>query len=151
MICIFDPACELLPPMDGEELYLCTVECCPSTVPSLWPPPPSPSFPLYSIYRQCVTLGGGGVVEMYCGPYSAGFLHSVSDQVQNLQNCFTTPNKMTSEDDITGLVSLKFLRPWAIRILCDNLTRAEICLCTSKWFSKEIKLYLVYQIPARFI
>jgi hypothetical protein len=48
---------------------------------------------------------------MYCGPYSAGVLHSVSDQIQNLQNCFTTPNKMTSEDDIKGLVSLKFLRP----------------------------------------
>jgi hypothetical protein len=36
----------------------------------------------------------------------------VSDQIQNLPNCFTTPNKMTSEDDIKGLVSLKFLRPW---------------------------------------
>ncbi len=58
MVCIFDPACELLPPMDGEELYFCTVECCPSTVPSLWPPP-SPPFPMYSIYRQCVTGGGG--------------------------------------------------------------------------------------------
>jgi hypothetical protein len=30
---------------------------------------------------------------MYCGPYSAGVLHSVSDQIQNLQNCFTTPNE----------------------------------------------------------
>jgi hypothetical protein len=46
-----------------------------------------------------------------CRPYSAGILHSVSDQIQNLQNCFTTPNKMTSEDDIKGLVSLKFLCP----------------------------------------
>ncbi len=64
-------------------------------------------------HRQCVTVGEGGwgSVEMYCGPYSAGVLHSVSDQIQNLQNCFTTPNKMTSEDDITGLVSLKFLCP----------------------------------------
>jgi hypothetical protein len=58
---------------------------------------------------------------MYCGPYSAGVLHSVSDQIQNLQNCFTTPNKMTSKDDIKGLVSLKFFRPcnrvrgWGIR------------------------------------
>jgi hypothetical protein len=57
-----------------------------------------PPFPLYSIhvYRQCVTVGwrvGGGGVEMYCGPYSAGVLHSVSDQIHNLQNCFTTPNK----------------------------------------------------------
>ena len=55
--------------------------------------------------------GGGGCVEMYCGPYSAGVLHSVSDQIRNIQNCFTAPNKMTSEDDIKGLVSLKFLRP----------------------------------------
>ncbi len=46
-----------------------------------------------------------------CGPYSAGVLHSVSDQIKNLQNCFTTPNKMTSEDNINGLVSLKFLHP----------------------------------------
>ncbi len=49
---------------------------------------------------------------MCCRPYSAGILHSVSDQIQNLPNCFTTPNKMTSEYDIKGLGSLKFLRPW---------------------------------------
>jgi hypothetical protein len=42
-------------------------------------------------------------------PYSAGILHSVSDQMQNLPNYFTTPNKMTSENDIKGLVSLKGL------------------------------------------
>ena len=54
-------------------------------------------------------MGEGGLC---CKPYSAGILHSVSDQIQNLPNCFTTPNKMTSEDDIKGLVSLKFLRPW---------------------------------------
>jgi hypothetical protein len=28
-----------------------------------------------------------------------------------LPNCYTTPNKETSEDDIKGMVSLKFLRP----------------------------------------
>jgi hypothetical protein len=39
---------------------------------------PLTPFQMYSIYRQCVTVGGGGV-EMYCGPYSAGVLHSVSD------------------------------------------------------------------------
>jgi len=50
--------------------------------------------------------GGGG---MNCAerPYYAGILHSLSDQIQNLPNCFTTPNKMISEDDIKGLVSLK--------------------------------------------
>ncbi len=30
--------------------------------------------------------------------------------MQNLPNYFTTPNKMTSDNDIKGLVSLKFLR-----------------------------------------
>ena len=109
MVCIFDPACELLLPW-MKELYgtcvLLPLYCTFSLTSS-----PLPPFPLYSIYRQCVTVGVGGV-EMYCGPYSAGVLHSVSDQIRNLQNCFTAPNKMTSEDDIKGLVSLKFLRPW---------------------------------------
>ncbi len=44
---------------------------------------------------------------MLCRPYSAGILHSVSDQMQYLPNYFTTPNKMTSENDIESLVSLK--------------------------------------------
>jgi hypothetical protein len=48
--------------------------------------------------RQCVAVWRGG--ELCCRPYSAGFLHSVSDQIQNLQNCFTAPNKMTSKYDI---------------------------------------------------
>ncbi len=92
-----------------KELYLCT---------SLWPPPPLPPpyLPklnvLYSLYRQCVSeRGGGGGGELCCRPYSAGILHSVSDQMQNLPNYFITPHKMTSENDIKGLVSLKFLRP----------------------------------------
>ncbi len=55
---------------------------------------------------------GGGEVELCCRPYYAGVLHSISDQNQNLQNCFTTSNKMASKDDIKGLVSLKFPRPW---------------------------------------
>jgi hypothetical protein len=67
-------------------------------------------FPMY-----CEGVVGG--VEMYCGPYSAGVLHSVFDQIQNLQNCFTTPNKNATKDDIEGLVSLKFLRPWLTTLL----------------------------------
>jgi hypothetical protein len=42
------------------------------------------------------------VVELCCGPYSAGVLRSVSDQIQNLSYCSITPNKMASEDDIKG-------------------------------------------------
>jgi hypothetical protein len=39
-------------------------------------------------------------------PYSAGVLHSVSDQIQNLQNCFTTPNKNDQKRlrDLTSFV-----------------------------------------------
>ncbi len=61
-------------------------------------------------------MWGVGGVEMYCGPYSAGVLHSVSDQIQNLQNCYGTPTqtKMTSKVDIQGFVSLKFLRLWSL-------------------------------------
>jgi hypothetical protein len=88
--------------------YMVLVYCCPYTVPSLLPPPPSPPFPMNSIYRHCMTVGGGGGVEMYCWPYSAGVLHSVSDQIQNLQCkiALQPQSKITSKDDIKGLVSL---------------------------------------------
>ncbi len=92
VVCIFDPACELLPPR-RKELYLCTVAPLLYLLSDLLPLPP---FPMYSICRQCVWLwgeGGWGDVELCCRPYSAGVLHSVSDQIQNLQNCYTIPNK----------------------------------------------------------
>ncbi len=107
----FDPTCELLPPW-MKELYLCTV----APLPSLWPPPLLPLSKLNVQYIQtmCGCEGSGWGVELCCRPYSAGVLHSVSDQIQNLQNCFTTSNKMSSKDDIKGLVSLKFLHPWSM-------------------------------------
>ncbi len=78
----------------GRRNYTLLVYCCPSTVPSLWPPSPSPLPNLQYIQTVCdCGGGGGGGVELYCEPYSAGVLHSVSDQIQNLQNCLTTPNK----------------------------------------------------------
>ncbi len=80
--------------------------CCPSIF-SLTSSPPSQTK--CTVYTESKCLRGGIVL---CRPYSAGILHSVSDQMQNLTNYFTTPNKMTSENDIKGLVSLKFLRPW---------------------------------------
>jgi hypothetical protein len=80
--------------------------------------------------------GSGGGVEMYCGPYSAGVLHSVSDQIQNLPNCF---NKMTSEDDIKGLVSLKFLRPWYTSTV---LLRRFSLILVSAGPDPDIKIYL---------
>jgi hypothetical protein len=72
------------------------VYCCPSTFSLISPLPPFPKVNIqYSICRQCVAVGGWGLggVELCCRPYSAGVYHSVSDQIQNLQNCYTTPNK----------------------------------------------------------
>ncbi len=72
--------------------------------------PPLPKLTVQYIQTVCVAVGevGVGDVELCCKP---GVLHSVSDQIQNLQNCYTTTNKMTSKDDIKGFVSLKFLCP----------------------------------------
>jgi hypothetical protein len=99
VVCILDPGCELLPPWMKEQ-YLCTV----APLPSLFPPPPpsqTKCTAVYSVYRQCVWLGGG-VVELCYRSYSAVVLHSVSGQFQNLQNCYTTPNKWPVKTILSG-------------------------------------------------
>ncbi len=93
MVGIFHSACELFPPW-MMELYLCTV----APLPSLWPPLPKLNVQYIQTVFGCG--GGGGGVELCCRPYSARVLHSLSDQIKNLQNCFTTLNKMTRKDDI---------------------------------------------------
>ncbi len=101
MVDIFDPACELLPTWT-KEIYLCTVAPLQYLLPDLPPPPPPPfSKKMHNIFRQ---LCGWGV-KLYCRPYSAGVLHSVSDQIQNLQIVSKPQTKVISKDDIKGLVS----------------------------------------------
>jgi hypothetical protein len=78
MVDIFDTARELLLPMD-EGTILLLVNCCPSTF-SLTPPP-LPKQNVHYIQTVCDLVGGGEVVELCCRPYSAGVLHSVSDQI----------------------------------------------------------------------
>jgi hypothetical protein len=109
----FDPACDLLPPWT-KELYLCTVVPLLYLLSDLLPPRPLPNVQ-YIVYRQCVTVGWGlGGVEMYC---------TVDHILQEFYTQFLTrfrtykiasppQTKMTSKDDIEGLGSLKFLRPW---------------------------------------
>jgi hypothetical protein len=56
MVCIFDPAYELLP--HGWRNYTCVLSplyCIFSLTSSSLPP-----FPMYSLCRQCVIVGGGG-------------------------------------------------------------------------------------------
>jgi len=100
VVCIFDPPCELLPPWT-KELYMCTVA---PMVPSLWPPPPS-SPSQCTVYADSVWLWGGGDVELCCRPYSAGVLHSVSDQIQTCKIATPPQTKKTSLDDIKGTVA----------------------------------------------
>ncbi len=71
------------------------VNCCPSTyLLSDLPHPFPPSQSKRTVH--CVAVGGGEGVELYCRPYYAGFQLPFSDKIQNLQNCYTTPNKNTS-------------------------------------------------------
>jgi hypothetical protein len=76
---------------EGTIWYLCTVATLLYLFSDLLPSPPLPNVQF--IQTVCDLWGVVGDVEMYCGPYSAGVLHWVSDQIQNLQNFFTTPNK----------------------------------------------------------
>ncbi len=122
LVGIFESACELLPPWT-KELYSCTL----APLSSLWPPPPLHKINVQYIQTVCVWGGGG----LCCRPYSAGILYSVSDQIQKQPNYFTTPNKMTSEDDIKGLVSVKFLRPW----LHPSICRCQKLLVQYTWSS----------------
>jgi hypothetical protein len=53
---------------------------------------------------------------MYCGPYSAGVYTLFLTRFRTYKIASPPQTKMTSEDDIKGLVSLKFLRPWTVHI-----------------------------------
>ncbi len=59
---------------------------------ALWLPldPSIPCVKVQSIHTVCGWEGVGGECWR---PYSAGVLHSVSDQIQNLQNCSTIPKR----------------------------------------------------------
>jgi hypothetical protein len=71
------------------------VKYCSSNLLTSSPPPSSPLFPVRLstglCFIQYVTMGGGGgrvVWRAY-----TGVIRCVFDQIPNLQNCFTTPNK----------------------------------------------------------
>jgi hypothetical protein len=49
---------------------------------------------------------------MYCGPYYAGVYTLFLTRFRTYKIASPPLTKMTSKDDIKGLVSLKFLRPW---------------------------------------
>ncbi len=115
VVCIFDPGCELYP--HGWRNNTCVLLPLYCTF-SLTSPPPSQTkctmeeqIPemyytvQYSIHYTdsvCECDWGGGDVELCCRPYSAVVTHSVSGQIQNLQNCYTTPNKWPVKTTLRG-------------------------------------------------
>ncbi len=104
VMCIFDPACELLPPWT-QELYG-TCELLPLYCTFSLTSSPLPPFPMYSIYRQSVTVGGGGGCWNVLWTIFCWSLHSVSDQFQNLQIASPPQAKMTTLKKISVMSSL---------------------------------------------
>ncbi len=92
MVCIFDPASELLPPWMKELYHLCTVAPLLYLLSDLLP----------NVQTVC-DCGGGGCWNVLWAIFWTRFrTYKFSSPPQT---------KMTSKDDIKGLVSLNFLRP----------------------------------------
>ena len=102
MVGIFDPACEMLPPWT-KELYgtcvLLPLYCTFSLTSS-----PLPPFPMYSKYRQCVTVGGG-VLKCIVDHILQEFYTLFLTRFRTYKIASPPLTKMTSKDDIKGLVS----------------------------------------------
>ncbi len=110
LVGIFDPACELLPPWTKELLYTCVLLPL-YLLSDLFPPSP-PSQTKCTVYTDSVCLRGRGG-ELCCVDHILQEFYTLFLTRCRTYNfvSYTTPNKMTSENDIKGLVSLKFLRP----------------------------------------
>jgi hypothetical protein len=66
---------------------------------------------MYSMYRQNVAVGGGGVLHCIVDHILQDFYTLLLTRFRTYKIASPPSTKMTSKDDIYGLVSLKFLRP----------------------------------------
>jgi hypothetical protein len=111
MVCIFDLTCELLP-LWMKELYLCTVAHLLYLLSDLLPPPPSQTKCTVYTDSVCVWGGGGwGVLKCTVDHILQEFYTLFLTRFRTYKIASPPQTKMTSKDDIKGLVSLKFLRP----------------------------------------
>jgi hypothetical protein len=68
---------------------------------------------MYSVYRQSVTVGGGGGVLKFTVDHILQDFYSLFLTRFRTYKIATPPQtKVTIKDDIKGVVSLKFLRLW---------------------------------------
>ncbi len=93
--------------LHGRRNYMVLVYCCPSTVPSLWPPPPSPPSQC-SVYTDSVWLVGGwwGVLKCPVDHILQEFYTGFLTRFKTYKISSPPQTKMTSKVDIKGLVSL---------------------------------------------
>ncbi len=111
MVDIFDPACELLPPWT-KELYLCSVAPLLYLLSDLLPPSPLLKLNVQYIQTVCGWEGGGGVMNCTVDHILQEFYTLFLTRFRTYKIATPPQTKMTSKDDIKGLVSLKFFRPW---------------------------------------
>jgi hypothetical protein len=112
MVCIFYPACERLLPWT-KELYLCIGAPLLYLLSDLLPPPQTKC----TVYTDSVWLwgwGGWGVLNCTVDHILQEFYTLFLTRFRTYKMDSPPQAKMTSKDDIKGLVSLKFLRPWTI-------------------------------------
>ncbi len=106
------------------------VYCCPPTFSLTFPPPPLPKVNIQYIQTVCGCWGRwwgvlSCVVDLILEEYNTLFLTRFRTYK------FSTPSqaKMTSKDDIQGLVSLKFHRPWWFPSGVTNEIQATVERC----------------------
>ncbi len=92
---------------EGTVLYLCTVAPLLYLLSDLLPPPPFPN----EQYTQTVCDCGGGVLKCTVDHILQEFYTLFLTRFRTYKIASPPLTKMTSKDDIKGLVSLKFLRP----------------------------------------
>jgi len=98
MVCIFHPACELLPPRKKDLYFTCVLLPLYCTISlTSFPLPPSQC----TEYTDSVWLCWNVLWTIFCRSFTLCFWPDSPPQT-----------KMTSKDDIKGFVSLKFLRLW---------------------------------------
>jgi hypothetical protein len=139
MVGIFHPACELLPPWTKDK-YLCTVAPLPSLL-----PPPLPKLNVQYIQTVC---GCGGRVEVFSCVVDHILLEFYAMFLTRFRTYkITSPprTKMTSKDDIYGLVSLKFLRPWSDLLSLHNPTTT---LKSEKQIRSKLYISVSYTLDA---
>ena len=128
MVCIFDPACKLLPPWT-KELYLCTVAPLLYLLSDLLPTPYLPNVQYMQTVCDCGGRGVGRVLKCTVDHILQEFYTLFLTRFRTYKIASPPLTKMTGKDDIEGLVSLKLLRPCPLGIFLNKHIVAAALKC----------------------